>query len=73
MVGALLLFESFEVNHMASESLYGCPPNFYSTKWPIFETSSRPYLLKHGAPLATPTSSLDSPLQTRKYTKKYFS
>ena len=29
---------------------YGSPPNFSLTKSPVFETSSRPYILKYGAP-----------------------
>ena len=32
------------------ESFYGSPPDFFPTKSPVFETSSRPYLLKHDVP-----------------------
>ena len=41
----------------------GSPPNFFFNEIAGFETSVRPYLVNYGAPLATPTSSFDTPLQ----------
>ena len=35
---------------LKSESFYGSPPNISLTEIAGFETSSRPYILKYGAP-----------------------
>ena len=50
------------------------PLNFSLKKSPVFETSSRPYLLKYGRPLPIPTSSFDdSSSQTGKCFGDFFS
>ena len=40
----------FCVTEVSVESFYVSPPTFVLTKSSVFETSSRPYLLKYGAP-----------------------
>ena len=56
----------------AKESYYGSPPNFFLTKSRVLIPAPGCISLNM-VPLATPTSSFDSPLQTRKHVKLFSS
>ena len=61
-----IILSYYHTHTRVTESFYDSPPNFPSTKSPVLKpapgrTSS------NTVPLATTTSSIDSPLQTRKY------
>ena len=55
-----------------TESYYGSPPNSSLTKSPVIKPLPPGRISWHTVPVATPATSFDSPLQTRKYAKVLF-